>query len=127
MTVKKTALNYLTEAQVSLNAEGITKDVAAFCREFFKGLVYTESETEFVWQLTNRKGGYYFRVLVTPESVEIDWDVSRASEWKELGSECSMLFQEHTSQSILNRIESEFQLMASKCFVIEPELKPAAN
>ena len=122
--VKKTALNYLIEAQAALNADGITKDVATFCREFFKGLVYTENEKDYVWQLTNREGGYYFRVLVTPESVEIDWDVSRENEWKELGSECSMLFREHTAESILSRIESEFQSMASKCFVIEPELKP---
>lgn len=127
MTVNKTALDYLTEAQAALNADGITKDVATFCRAFFKGLVYTENEKDYMWQLTNRKGGYYFRVLVTPESVEIDWDVSRENEWKELGSECSMLFREHTSESILNRIESEFQSMAAKCFVIEPELKPAAN
>ena len=126
MTVNKTALDYLVEAQSALNADGITKDVAAFCREFFKGLAYTENEKDYVWQLTNREGGYYFRVLVTPESVEIDWDVSRENEWKELGSECSMLFREHTSQSILNRIESEFQVMTSKCFVIEPKLKPAS-
>ena len=126
MTVNKTALDYLVEAQSALNADGITKDVAAFCREFFKGLAYTENEKDYVWQLTNREGGYYFRVLVTPESVEIDWDVSRDGEWLERGDECFMLFREHRSELILNRIESEFQSMASRCFVIEPELKPAS-
>ena len=126
MTVKKTALDYLIEAQASLNADGITKDVAAFCRTFFDGLVYTENEKDYVWLLCNRKGGYYFRVLITSESVEIEWDVSKDGEWKELDSECLMLFREHTSESILNRIESEFQSMASRCFVIEPELKPAS-
>lgn len=126
MTVKKTALDYLVEAQASLNAEGITKEVAAFCRTFFAGLVYTENANEYVWSLCNRKGGYFFRVSVTSDSVEIEWDVSKDDDWTDLGAECDMLFREHTSESILNRIESEFQSMASRCFVIEPELKPAS-
>ena len=127
MTVNKTALDYLVEAQASLNAEGITKEVSAFLREFFAGLAYTENATDYTWSLHHREGGYFFRVSIAAESVEIEWDVSKEGEWKELDIECSMLFREHTAESILNRIESEFQLMASKCFVIEPELKPAAN
>ena len=62
MTVKKTALDYLVEAQASLNADGITKEVAAFLREFFAGLAYTENATYYTWALHHREGGYFFRV-----------------------------------------------------------------
>lgn len=120
---QKTALDYLIEAQSVLNAAGITKEVSEFLREFFAGLVYTEDASQVM--LHNRDGGYFFCVSITEESVEIEWDVSKGGEWKDLDVECSMLFREHTAERILGRIESEFQTMTSKCFVIKPELKAA--
>jgi hypothetical protein len=120
-----TALDYLIEAQSVLNADGITKEVSEFLREFFAGLAYTEEASQVM--LHNRDGGYFFCVSITEESVKIEWDVSKDGEWEDLDVECSMLFREHTAERILSRIESEFKTMTSKCFVIKPELKPAAN
>lgn len=122
--IMKTALELLLAAQTKINASGTTETVCSFLREFFADLAYTEDASDYLFTLHHKEGGYYFKVMITLNSVDVKWDVSKDGLWEGIDKESSLLFREFAADTIINHIEAEFQTMASRCFVINPELKP---
>lgn len=121
----KTALELLLQAQAKLNADGITEEVAEFCRKFFAGLNYTEDASDYTFTLHSKNGGYYFLVTVTLHSVNVQWDVSKNGVWECIDAKVSWPFKERDAAFIIAGIQMEFETMADRCYVVQPELTPA--